>query len=606
MRLWIRSALTVALLLAARPAPAWVTTANGAGNTDDRGEGIAVTASGDVVVLANLRSLGGGGGNDFNVLKLDGGSGAVLWSATMGTDGSEGYDLSVDATGDVYAAGAIKVSLSGEWAFTVVKLDGASGGELWRYSVPVEPAAAGYYAWARALRLDASAGLYAMGSRALSSTVTALVIARLDPTSGAETWRTEISGIRANASTRVFPLDLDPAGNLLVTGAEQVTRVTRVLKLDAATGGILWDLSLAPAYSSSVASDSLGDALLVMDNIQVTKLSGVDGDALWTWIPTGTDFGIADIAVASNDDMLAAGVTDGSAMVVRVDGTSGLSLWMYTGVGTGDPALASQAAFGALALTPDGDVMATGHFTNRGSFADLAVVKISSDSGIEAWRWQLQGSLRGDAADIGIAIAATDENGAAVTGDIRNAGGTDTDLVAARVGGPVSGRKISFTQSDLNSNRNKLTVDIRDRGLILPSPGGAADPTLVGASLVLFNPVSAETDTYALPAANWTVSGDVTQLRGYAYRDSETTAGPCKSIKLRKGGRLKVKCAGPSLAFTLDEASQGALGISLQFDTLDACALFGGLAKHDTSSAGGNVGRFVAANAQEPAACQAP
>jgi hypothetical protein len=154
--------------------------------------------------------------------------------------------------------------------------------------------------------------------------------------------------------------------------------------------------------------------------------------------------------------------------------------------------------------------------------------------------------------------------------------------------------------------KNNLTVKLTDLGVIAPSVGGGADPTLVGASLVLFNPSTAESETYALPAGNWSISGDPARLRGYKYRDSDFAAGPCKSVKLTVTGKLAAKCKGPLIGFTLDEATQDNLGMSLRFDTLQTCTVFGGVVKRDTSSAGGNLGRFVATNAAEPAVCAAP
>ncbi len=103
--------------------PIWKTDIDGSIPCNDRANAVAIDAAGDVVAAGAL------GDNDFGtvffVVKLDGNTGSELWRYSVTNDG-EAFAVAVDSTGDVFAAGTI----DGE--FTVVKIDGADGEEEWR------------------------------------------------------------------------------------------------------------------------------------------------------------------------------------------------------------------------------------------------------------------------------------------------------------------------------------------------------------------------------------------------------------------------------------------------------------------------------------------
>ena len=111
-----------------------------------------------------------------------------------------------------------------------------------------------------------------------------------------------------------------------------------------------------------------------------------------------------------------------------------------------------------------------------------------------------------------------------------------------------------------NPARRKLVVVSTDPSITAPSPGSAGDPTGGGGFLEVLNPTTGATDTFALPAANWKGSGIPPGSKGYKYTDRGLTAGPCKTAKI-KDGRLDARCQGAQISFTLDEPSQGSLGL---------------------------------------------
>ena len=92
----------------------------------------AIAPDGNVVVAGKIENSGSGG--DMSVLKLSSTSGAILWQQTLvGTTPGEEVvmDVMVDASGDVVVAG-YTTNLGTYTDFTVVKLSGVDGAEMWR------------------------------------------------------------------------------------------------------------------------------------------------------------------------------------------------------------------------------------------------------------------------------------------------------------------------------------------------------------------------------------------------------------------------------------------------------------------------------------------
>jgi hypothetical protein len=74
-----------------------------------------------------------------------------------------------------------------------------------------------------------------------------------------------------------------------------------------------------------------------------------------------------------------------------------------------------------------------------------------------------------------------------------------------------------------------------------------------------------------------------------------------------RAGRLTATCAGAGLAFTLDEAAQGALALGFTpGDGRRTCTVFGGVVSKDAPVMGSRPGQFNAKNAPAPASCPLP
>src|SRR6185503_6494455 len=128
-------------------------------------------------------------------------------------------------------------------------------------------------------------------------------------------------------------------------------------------------------------------------------------------------------------------------------------------------------------------------------------------------------------------------------------------------------------------------------------PGGADDPTLVGAVLDLGNPSTEEWVRFSIPAAGWTLNALGTVFR---YQGGRPRAvGAVQALVIRHQKRLKIR--GTAIGLGLDEPAQGGLAVVLTTGSHRYCLLFdGGAVKRDAP------GRFAARNAAAPAACPAP
>jgi hypothetical protein len=155
---------------------------------------------------------------------------------------------------------------------------------------------------------------------------------------------------------------------------------------------------------------------------------------------------------------------------------------------------------------------------------------------------------------------------------------------------PISGKNISVK----TGNQTSFTFQSDDLRNDVPAQGSALDPRLRGAVLQLFNPTTGENETFDLAAENWTYRAHKDE---YRYSD-----GVCGQIDLQ-ADRLKVDCVPQS--FTLDEASQGSLGVSFSLTPArHLCALFGGNVSKDSGSA--RKGTFASAMAERSEDCAIP
>jgi len=140
---------------------AWQVTINGSADRADIANAVTVDAAGNVIAVGWTDNKGTI--NDFTVIKLAGESGAELWryglNGTRAISNDIANAVTVDAAGDVLVAGVLDNSGT-RGDLTVMKLAGSSGAELWR---AVINGTANEFDVANAIAVDATGDVLAAG-----------------------------------------------------------------------------------------------------------------------------------------------------------------------------------------------------------------------------------------------------------------------------------------------------------------------------------------------------------------------------------------------------------------------------------------------------------
>ena len=201
----------VAKLDAVTGADLWNAEVNGAGFSWNA---VAIDASGDVVVASNL-----------TVVKLAAATGGLVWRQdTLASSGSSG-DLDLDGAGDAIAVGSFGGTAGG---FAVVKVDGGTGALLWTREIR----GAGFDN-ASAVAVDASGDVTAAGQLESVRTGNDLAVVKFDGATGAELWRQTLDGFLHDAA---FDVTIGPTGHAFASG--RVADLFAVERLDGDTGAV--------------------------------------------------------------------------------------------------------------------------------------------------------------------------------------------------------------------------------------------------------------------------------------------------------------------------------------------------------------------------------
>jgi hypothetical protein len=412
---------TCGLVFLSAEAWAWQTNISGTagGGTFNA---VAVDEAGNVVAAGSTTNTDTGG--DFTVVKFDGASGAEVWRYVITGNATRTPDVAnavaIDGAGNVVAAGVIFTTCLGANCgplsdFIVVKLDGATGVELWRQIIDdsytdMDPT--GVEDVAYAVSLDGAGNVVAAGALGYSS-----IVPKLDGANGGEWWRRVMTG--SAGRNPINAVAVDAVGNVVAAGKAvgnygdpNTGWDFAVEKFNGDTGATLWRQALhgtlndADSYeiAFAVAIDKLGDVMAGGQttntdtgiDFTVVKFDGATGVEEWRRTINGTSNGsdwAGAVTVDGDGNAMAAGVTvNGGSRdftVAKFDGASGVELWSQVIRGDGPNN-------GALAVTVDGEgnAVAAGFTANGFGGVDFTVAKFEATLGSERWR-QVIGSASG-------------------------------------------------------------------------------------------------------------------------------------------------------------------------------------------------------------------
>lgn len=364
---------------------AWVARYNAPGNDYEKGYDIAVDAVGNVYVTG-MGSWGGANEEDYLTLKYDA-FGNLLWAASYdGPDHlwDEASALALDGQGNVIVTGLSWGSSSG-YDLTTVKYD-ADGNQLWvkRFSGPGNA-----NDWASAMVLDEAGNVYVTGASGGDS-----VTIKYDA-NGNELW------VGRHASGTAIGIALDGGGNVYVSGGATI-------KYDP-DGNQLW-AAPSPASTRALVVDGAGNVYITGEiwgawYDYLTIKYDTFGNVLWS---------ASESSIGQNHDYPTALALDGNGGVVVTGQWDSFINWnyenhdfytiSYSGAGVRQWTALYSGPGGANDPTMDkpwditvddaGDIYVTGcvdqNWFSEGTFLDYATVKYAPD-GTLVWAMQYAG-----------------------------------------------------------------------------------------------------------------------------------------------------------------------------------------------------------------------
>ena len=526
----------------------------------------------------------GGGNRRFRVSKHSGFTGFELWQTAV--KGSETFRASntaaaaaLDPWGDVVAVGYLdplgqdNPNRVSDEEFAVVKFEGATGAEIWRWTRDRDPLGSDT---ALAVAVDGSGDVVAVGGPRGTGPRGDFLVVKLSSSTGSELWRVEIDGTKSD-NDRAHAAVIDAAGDVIAAGHLRNSGTgfdLTVVKLSGASGAELW-------------------------RAEINALPGGDRALAMVLDPFG--------------DVIAAGSLGGKFGLVKLAAATGAEIWRAT---------AEPGTVLSIALDGSGDVFAAGEVegTVYRFDQDYMVAKFSGATGAEAWRSRMRGSIYSDRHAKGQSVLVPGSGDIVVAGQLM-AEKTGIDFVVRTlrtVDGvnprPMSAKRLILRERAGRPETRKLLLVSKGTGPIYRTVG--ADPTEVGASLEIINPATGESAIVPLPKSNWEAVRWPGRLdfrrpfKKWLYRDRDRSDGPCKRVDIQVRD-LRVVCSGEQIPFTLDESpGQGSLEVRLKLGgdggTEFCWVLEGDAVKRDKSTTDGPVGSFVAKGAPAPVGCPVP
>lgn len=332
-------------------------------------------------------------------------TGDLVWSFPLGDlsndIASESQAIAVDSNDNVVVAGAIvNVDASSPSRGFVIKLNGHSGQELWRWISPFGKNAIVVDQVFFDVLVDAAGDVYALGSRWSAITQRDLYAVRLAGEDGGTVWEFIEHGGNASEPGNMWwesfiEAAFDGNGNIIAAGtlmqpfAQNWDIVLR--RLDMATGSVNWSYQHDDApqeIAMALALQSSGAAVVAAggySNGYIFRIMPGSSQVDWEYDqPYLSSYNWTyDLAIAVNDDVFYGGELDTFGQVLgRVNGNSGNSVWVQT-INGGSY---QQSAALAIAVGSDNHLYSVGYRYNLAkSNRQMQLAKLDGNSGAIYW-----------------------------------------------------------------------------------------------------------------------------------------------------------------------------------------------------------------------------
>ena len=272
---------------------------------------VAMTPEDDVVVGGFI--VNGAGDLDGVTARLAGGSGQVLWATSAGSPPNDRVAaVRVGSSGDVFVAGEKPVPNERRTNFFVARLGANDGQPVWTRELPSTVGSGR----AEALTLDPIGDVVAAGTivnpqnNPAFPTAFDFTVAKLAAMTGELKWIFSGSGTASNSGDIAHAVATDGNGDVYAAGEVDDTGTGidfAVLKLNGATGQVLWNDTIDGSFGGVVEGDiAVGVAVGTPPNVYAwgrTKNNGTGVD--WTVATidtsTGTLGGVTLVPVCNTD-----------------------------------------------------------------------------------------------------------------------------------------------------------------------------------------------------------------------------------------------------------------------------------------------------------------
>ncbi|MGV3722487.1 MAG: PQQ-binding-like beta-propeller repeat protein [Actinomycetota bacterium] len=495
----------------------WVQALSGSqsfGFMNEEAQSVVFDSEGHVVTAGRtIGLLNGGSERSFTVARWSP-TGEREWVRTL-PPSLNSYDVAwavkTDADDNVIAAGR-SAAADNESQFTVARWD-RNGNLQWRNTLDL-----GEFLGSTAFDLAPAPGgdVIAVGIADRSPDPGELVVVRLGALAGEVKWTKRIAGEGSAAWARAVAVDRE--GDVLVGGrapGSDGMPGAAVLKLDGATGDLLWSQELSTGRSDLDSVRSLrlnrrGDVIAggaIQGRFTVVRLNAETGRLRWSRMiqgPAGPGVGEAlSVALDADGHAVAGGYSSDSVFTVaKLHGETGAPLWTRMILGPAPDYRLIPARANAVAVDPAGRIIAAGYRIDS-SIPDASLMVQRWDaSGRPLASRYLDGDIRATEGEAGLAVAVSRTGDIAVAGSIVNSQtGVDfTVAYAANEAAPrlrASRHRVAFAPTRVGKMRQaKLvltnrgytvwngTIEIPAGGFTVgvegepPLPGGASEQSL--------------------------------------------------------------------------------------------------------------------------------
>ena len=319
-------------------------------------------------------------------LKYDRATGVLLWGpVTYESVLSSSFpqQVVVDSNNDVFVFGSVSFADS-SFADFVLKYSGSTGALLWGPTLlngQGEPIRVALDPSGNALVLTWQPDLV------VGNTHTALT--KISGATGSVLWGPVIYESTPGASDLARALALDPSGNAFIVG---INDQWFVLKYSNATGGLLWAVQTLQGYPNAVAADAAGDVAVtggdIFGAINTVKYSGATGAVVWGPFAIASGQGDA-VAIAPNGDVIASAefvqsFGNSDFLTIRYKSSDGSVVWgpvLTDGEGHGNDIVNPLG----LAFDAAGNVVLGGYSQTIGRNYDISLVKYAGATGATLW-----------------------------------------------------------------------------------------------------------------------------------------------------------------------------------------------------------------------------